>query len=92
MIEQFCCFFLILFLLLNLLVVLVVLCLLCVLWVCVGYHVSVNEGFWQCVCTGILSVNVRLYVLLSQFYMICMSAFIGFLIYAEALAYTTTQA
>lgn len=78
--------------LLNVVVVLVVLRPLCVLRVCVGNHVSVNEGFWERVCTGILSVSVRLSVLLSQFYMICMSAFIGFLIYAEALAYTTTQA
>lgn len=72
---------------------LVVFSLSCVLRVCLDYHVFVSVWCCECVCTGILSVNVRLSAhSLTVSLWCCMSVFIGFLIYGETLAYTAPQA
>lgn len=70
---------------------LVVFSLLCVLRVCFDYHVFVSVGFRN-ICVYLLCILVSFSSGHSPFLMICISAFIGFLIYAEALAYASPEA
>lgn len=49
-------------------------------------------GGFRNVCARVSYLSPSDFLFCSQFLLICISAFIGFLIYAEALAYTTPQA